>query len=59
VRTPEEAYYKKDSIISDVIHRIRISNPHEISFGDEEDAVMTCGDTNADSSGSELAYPLD
>jgi hypothetical protein len=55
----KEAYYKKDGIVADVIDRIIITNQNEDdSSGDEEDETSS-GDTNSDSSDSELAYPLD
>jgi hypothetical protein len=42
------------------VDRIIITNKHEIaSFGNEEDAMMISGDTNSDSSLSELACFLD
>jgi hypothetical protein len=58
VKLIEEACYEKDSIISDVIDRIIITNPNEDDSGDEEDK-MSSGDTNSYSSDSEVAYSLD
>jgi hypothetical protein len=60
VKIIEEAYYKKDGIVSDDTDRIVISNPNEdSSYGDEGDEAMSSRDSNSDSSDSELAYPLD
>jgi hypothetical protein len=59
VRTTKEAYYKKDSVTSDVIDSIIlvISNLNEeASSGDEEDAVMLSGDTLSYILDSGLAY---
>jgi hypothetical protein len=59
VKKIEETCYKKDGIISDVIDGIIITNPNkDDSSGDEEDETSS-GDTNSDSSDSELAYSLD
>jgi hypothetical protein len=51
-------YYNRNSIISNVIGDI-ISNPKEEAYsGNEWDAITSPGDTNSDSSGSELSYSL-
>ena len=52
--------YNKDGIIAGRVDRIVISDKYEIaSSGNEEDAMMFSGDTNSDSSLSEVAYFLD
>ena len=59
MRATKEAYYKKDSVTSDVINSIIlvISNPkEEASSGDEEDTVMLPGDTLSYILDSGLAY---
>jgi len=64
VKTIEEAYYKKDGILSDVVERIVISNPNEEnSSGDEKDEAQSSEKNElrfvSDLSDSELACPLD
>jgi hypothetical protein len=49
VKAIEEAYYKKDGIVSEVTDRIFTSNPNEeVSSGDEEDEVASSETTNSD-----------
>jgi hypothetical protein len=59
VKTIEEAYHKKDGLVSDVVHRIVTSNPNEEdSCGDKEDEAASSETTNSDSSDSELSCLL-
>jgi len=55
----EEACYKRDGIIFDVIDGIIILNPIEEASSGDKRMWWSSGDMNSDFSGSELAYPLD
>jgi hypothetical protein len=50
----EETYYTRDGIISDVMHRIIISNHEETLSGDIEDTAISSEDTQSDSTHWEL-----